>query len=63
MFKWVWVVSFSVLGSTPEHGSFGAFETKVECEQALAARRQAMRAQGKEVVGSCYVTQRATGNK
>lgn len=56
--EWIWVVSFSVLGSTAEHGTFGAFSTKIECEQALLNRKQEMSKQRKEVVGTCYVTQR-----
>ena len=60
---WAWVVTFSVLGSFPEHGTFGQFNTRIECEQALATRKQDMARQGKEVVGTCFYTQRKTGNK
>lgn len=61
--NWVWIVAFSVLGSRPEHGSFGNFATRAECEQALILRRQEMQKQGKEIAASCYVTQRSTGYK
>lgn len=56
--NWVWVVSFSVLGSVPEHGTFGAFLTKPECEQALFQKRLQMQQQNKSIVGTCYVTQK-----
>lgn len=56
--NWVWVVSFSVLGSVSEHGTFGAFTTRAECEQALVQRQLQMRSQNKTIVGTCYVTQK-----
>lgn len=58
---WVWVVSFSVLGSVPEHGTFGQFETKSDCQAALENRRTEMLRRNKEIVGTCFYTQRATG--
>lgn len=56
--SWIWVVSFSVLGSSTENGTFGAFETKAQCELALQQRQSDMRSKGKTLVGTCYVTQR-----
>jgi len=56
--SWFWVAAFTVLGSAPEHGRFGSFSTRAECEQALEARRQEMLRNKKEIVGSCYFTQR-----
>ena len=61
MTTWVWVVSFSVLGTNPEHGIFGMFSNRVECQQALQTRKQEMKANGKEIVGTCFFTQRKTG--
>ena len=61
--SWVWVVAFTVLGSRPEHATFGAFNNKAECEQALLLKKQEMLRQGKEIVGTCYVTQKSTGYK
>lgn len=55
---WIWVVSFGVLGSATENGTFGAFETKTQCELALQQRQSEMRTRGRIMVGTCYVTQR-----
>lgn len=63
MGSWVWVATFSVLGSVPEHGTFGTFSTKQECIQALEVRRQEYRQRGKELVGTCYYTTRNSGAK
>ena len=56
--SWVWVISFSVLGSQSEHGMFGNFLTKTECEQALIEKRFQMLQQNKTIVGTCFVTQK-----
>lgn len=55
---WVWVATFSVLGSKPEHNTFGAFNTKQECQLALEQRRQDLAQKGKEIAGTCFYTQR-----
>lgn len=55
---WVWVVTFTVLGSSGEHGTFGAYATKPECEAALLEKRLQMLSQNKTIVGTCYVTQK-----
>lgn len=54
--SFVWVVSFSVLGTVPEHGTFGTFGTKAECLQALEQKKQQMQQQKKDIVGTCYYT-------
>jgi hypothetical protein len=56
--SWVWVVSFSVLNATSEHGTFGNFSTKAECEIALREKRVQMLQQNKSIVGTCFVTQK-----
>lgn len=56
--NWVWVAAFTVLGSNSEHGTFGSFSNRTECEAALATRKIEMKSRNKEIVGTCYVTQR-----
>lgn len=53
---WVWVLSFSILGSKPEHGQIAKFETKQECLRALDQKTQDAIRQGRELVGRCYFT-------
>lgn len=54
---WIWVLSFSVLGSQREHGEQARYESRAACQQALAeiSLREAQR--GREVVGTCYLRQ------
>ena len=49
----VWVLSFSILGVNPTHGTIGKFKSKAECEQALDQKKQAAKNEKKQVVGSC----------
>lgn len=58
MTVWVWVATYSVLGALPEHGSFGMFITKAECQSALNQRIVEMKSKGREAVGTCFLTQR-----
>ena len=58
---WVWVLSFSILGSKPEHGQIAKFETKQECIRALDQKKQEAMSRGRELVGRCYLSQ--TGSK
>jgi len=51
---WVWILSFTVLGSNPDHGRIAKFETKQQCLQALQAKKEEERLKGKEVVGKCF---------
>lgn len=53
---WVWVLSFTILGSKPEHGQIAKFETKQECLQAFELKKQDANLKGKELVGRCYFT-------
>jgi hypothetical protein len=49
----VWVLSFTIIGTTPIHGSIGKFKSKAECEQALEQRKQAAKNEKKQLAGSC----------
>ena len=53
---WVWVLSFTILGSAPEHGKIAKFETQHECLRALADKKIQEAAKKKELVGTCYYT-------
>ena len=55
--NWVWVLSFTVLGSKPEHGQVSKFQTKQECQQALILKKQELESAGKQVVATCYYRQ------
>ena len=50
----IWVLSFSVLGAVPEHGTVAKFKTKQECQQALEQKKQEYKTNHKIVVGSCH---------
>ena len=52
----VWVLTFSVLGPTPEFGESPKYKTKQECQQALEQKRQEYKSKNKTVVGSCHQT-------
>ena len=52
----IWVLSFSVIGTTPESGELAKFKTKQECQQALEQKRQEYKEKNKKVAGSCYQT-------
>ena len=55
---WVWVATFTVVGSRPEHGTFGQFGTRQECVRALEQRRLEFQQRGREIVGTCYYTKK-----
>lgn len=55
---WAWVATFTVLGSRPEHSTFGQFPTKQECLRALEQRRLEFQQRNKEMVGTCYYTKK-----
>lgn len=59
--SWVWILSFSILGSQPEHGQQAKYETRQACEQALADIQKRELQRGREVVGRCWFGQ--TGGK
>jgi hypothetical protein len=52
----VWVLSFTVLGVTPEHKSFAKYKTKQECDQALEQTKLEYKAKKKHIAGSCTLT-------
>ena len=55
---WVWVILFSVLGTSGEHGTTGAYSTRAECEQALTKLKLDYMSKDKILVGACSVTQK-----
>jgi hypothetical protein len=52
----LWVLTFSVLGPTPEFGESSKYNTKQECQQALEQKRQEYKTKHKTLVGSCHQT-------
>ena len=58
MNTWVWVLTFTVLGSVPEHGNIAKFQTRAECEERLQAMKQEAKQGRKQLVGSCQLTLR-----
>lgn len=50
----IWVLSFSVLGPTPESGELAKYKTKQECQEALNQKREEYKPKHKKVVGSCH---------
>ena len=50
----IWVLTFSVLGPTPEYGEVPKFNTKQECQEALKQKREEYKPKHKTVVGSCH---------
>lgn len=53
MYVYVWVLTYTVLGSNPEHRSFDKYQTREECVQALAGIRQQKKEEGKKIAGEC----------
>lgn len=53
---WVWVLSFTILGSVPEHGKIAKFQTQQECQRALVDKKLQEETKKREVVGTCYFT-------
>ena len=51
----VWVLSFTILGATPEHKEFAKYSSKEECERALVETKAEYKAKKKQIVGSCRV--------
>lgn len=49
----VWVLSFTVLGIVPEHGSIAKYSDKQSCEEALKIKKQEARAEKKQLAGAC----------
>lgn len=53
--EWVWVLSFTILGTNSQHGQVAKFATKSECEVALKQKIQEVRAKNQEVVATCFL--------
>lgn len=54
MSAWIWVLSFSILGSTNEHGAIAKFQSKKECEQTLSQMKEEALKHKKKMVGTCH---------
>ena len=65
MSVWVWVLSYTILGTNPEHGVISKYTSQAECQQTLAAMREERRARtGQQIVGTCtQVLKPAAPNK
>ena len=57
--QWIWVLTFSILGSQPEHGQQAKFDSLSACQQALTELRQREAVRGRELVGTCFLRQTA----
>ena len=53
MSTWVWVLTYTILGTTPEHGTISKYQTQAECQQSLEAFKQDRQSRGQRVVGTC----------
>lgn len=53
MSTWVWVLTFTVLGTNAEHRSFSKYATKQECEQVLQSMKQEKLKQNQHIAGTC----------
>jgi len=56
MNAYIWVLTYTLLGSNPEHHTLAKFNTKQECEQALIAVKEEKKSQNKKIVGVCKQT-------
>lgn len=57
--SWVWVLSFTVLGTQSEHGEQAKFDTKQACEQALTEFLQNQAQRGRAVAATCFLRRQA----
>ena len=55
MSTWIWVLTFTVLGSTAEHGHLAKFETRADCEQHLQVLKQEAQRNKKHLAGHCHL--------
>lgn len=53
MSTWVWVLTYTILGTSPEHVTMSKYQTQAECQQYLDTVKQERQARGQQVVGSC----------
>ena len=49
----VWVLTFTILGATPEHKTFAKYKDKQECEQALIAAKEEYKQKKQRISGTC----------
>lgn len=56
--NWIWVLSFTVLGSG-EHGTMAKYKTKEECHRALELKITELASKGKTAVGQCHMRSEA----
>ena len=60
MSTWVWVLSYTILGSNPEHVTISKYQTQSECQQYLDTVKQERQARGQRVVGTCQYVLKAS---
>lgn len=53
MTSWIWVLTFTILGTTPEHGTIAKFSNRADCEERLKVMKQEANENKKKMVGSC----------
>lgn len=51
---WVWVLTYTILGAAPEHGTISKFQTQSECQMALQSLKEERKLRKQAVVGSCH---------
>lgn len=54
MNTWVWVLTFTIMGSAPESGTFSKYKTRIECEEALVALKREKQQKNQQLAGTCY---------
>ena len=59
MSAWTWMLTFTILGSVPEHGTIAKFSNRAECEERLQAMKQEAKQDRKQLVGSCSLVIKA----
>lgn len=60
MNAWVWVLTYTILGSAPEHGIISKYTTQAECQQALAGLKEERKLRKQHVVGHCHRVLKST---
>lgn len=61
MSTWVWVLTYTILGTNPEYGSISKYLTQTECQQSLEAFKQDRQNRGQQVVAVCRRVLKDTG--
>lgn len=60
MSTWVWVLTFTVLGTPPEHHESSKYLSKTECFEALESLRQGYKQKKKQISGTCKLVLKST---